>query len=214
MSFRQWAWQSHELREEWPWGVSWFPRCLGLILGPGQLPQLKQETDSDRSLCWAGRRTGFASLWKTVLDQCNPEKASFPHISFCVLTLHGHFCRSGYISSLLFTNIWIRSASGSNEQETNTGLKKFVVVQSLNHVWLFGTPWTAACLTSLSFTISLSLLKFMSIELVMLSNRLTPCCLLLLLLSIILSIRVFSNVVPESAMTEHAHMRLKKLRFV
>ena len=41
-----------------------------------------------------------------------------------------------------------------------------VVVQSLSHVWLFVTPWTAACQASLSFTISWSLLKLMSIELV------------------------------------------------
>ena len=40
------------------------------------------------------------------------------------------------------------------------------------HVWLFATPWTANCQTSLSFTISLSLLKLMSIELVMPSNHL------------------------------------------
>ena len=39
-----------------------------------------------------------------------------------------------------------------------------VVVQSLNHVWLFVTPWTAACQTPLSSTISQSLLKFMSTE--------------------------------------------------
>ena len=44
-----------------------------------------------------------------------------------------------------------------------------VVVQSLSRVWLFATPWTAACQASLSFTISWSLLRFMSIEAVMLS---------------------------------------------
>ena len=55
---------------------------------------------------------------------------------------------------------------------------------------LFATPWTAA---NLSFTISQSLLKFMSIELVMPSNHLIPCHLLLLLPSIFPSIRVFSN---------------------
>ena len=38
-----------------------------------------------------------------------------------------------------------------------------LVVQSLNHIWLFSTPWTAACQASLSFTISQSLLKFMSV---------------------------------------------------
>ena len=44
------------------------------------------------------------------------------------------------------------------------------VVQSLSCVQLFATPWTAACQASLSFTISRSLLKLMSIELVMPSN--------------------------------------------
>ena len=55
------------------------------------------------------------------------------------------------------------------------------------------TPWTAACQTSLSFTISQSLLKLMSIELVMPSNHLILCHPLLFLPSIFPSIRVFSN---------------------
>ena len=46
-------------------------------------------------------------------------------------------------------------------------------VQSLSHVWLFATPWTAALQASLSITNSRSLLKLMSIELVMLSNHLS-----------------------------------------
>ena len=50
-----------------------------------------------------------------------------------------------------------------------------VVIQLLSHVQLFATPWTAACQASLSFTISLSLLKHMSIEPVMLSNHLILC---------------------------------------
>ena len=69
----------------------------------------------------------------------------------------------------------------------------FVVVQSLSHVRLFVTPWTAALQASLSFTISWNLLKLMSIELVMPSNCLILCCPLLLLPSIFPSIRVFSN---------------------
>ena len=68
-----------------------------------------------------------------------------------------------------------------------------VVVQSLSHVWLFVTPWTAAYQASLSFTISQSLLKLMSIESVMPSNHLFLCHRLLLLPSIFPSIRVFSN---------------------
>ena len=67
------------------------------------------------------------------------------------------------------------------------------VVQSLSPFQLFATPWTVARQASLSFIISWSLLKFMSIELVMPSNHLIICCHLLLLPSIFPSIRVFSN---------------------
>ena len=68
-----------------------------------------------------------------------------------------------------------------------------VVVQFLSHVRLFVTPWTAASQTPLSFTISWRLLRFVSIELVMLSNHLILCCPLLFLPSIFPSIRVFSS---------------------
>ena len=61
------------------------------------------------------------------------------------------------------------------------------VVQSLTCVWLFVSPWTAACQT-----ISRSLLKLISTELVMLSNHLILCR-PLLLPSVFPSIRVFSN---------------------
>ena len=77
------------------------------------------------------------------------------------------------------------------------------IVQSLRHVQLFVTPWTAACQASLSFTISHSLLKLMSIDLVMASNHLILCHPLLLLPSVFPSIRVFSN---ESAL----HIRWPK----
>ena len=72
-----------------------------------------------------------------------------------------------------------------------------VVLQSLNHVHIFVSPWTTAHQASLSFTVSLSLLKLISIESVMPSNHLILCWPLLLLLSIFPSIRVFSN---ESAL--------------
>ena len=62
-----------------------------------------------------------------------------------------------------------------------------------SHVQLFVMPWTAACQASLSFIISGSLLKLMSIELVMPSNYLILCCPLLLLPSTFPSIRVFSS---------------------
>ena len=69
----------------------------------------------------------------------------------------------------------------------------FSSVQSLSHVQLFATLWTATYQASLSVTNSWSLLKLMSIKLVMPSNHLILCHLLLLLPSIFLSIRVFSN---------------------
>ena len=69
----------------------------------------------------------------------------------------------------------------------------FSSVQSLSHVQLFVTPWTAACQASLSITNFQSLLRLMSIELVMPSNHLILCHPLLLPPSILPSIRVLSN---------------------
>ena len=66
-------------------------------------------------------------------------------------------------------------------------------VQSLSHVRLFATPWTATHQAPLSITNSWSLLKLISIESVMPSNYHILCCPLLLLPSIFLSIRVFSS---------------------
>ena len=68
-----------------------------------------------------------------------------------------------------------------------------IVVQSLSYVRLFASPWTAAHQASLSITNSWSLLKLMSIELGIPHNHLVLCYPLLLLPSIFLSIRVFSN---------------------
>ena len=70
---------------------------------------------------------------------------------------------------------------------------QFSSVQSLSCVRLFATPWTAARQVFLSITNSQSLLKLMSIELVMPSNHLILCRPLLLPPSIFPSIRVFSN---------------------
>ena len=78
----------------------------------------------------------------------------------------------------------------SNEGRVLTDLGDFV--QFLGHVRLFLTPWTAASQAFLSFTISWSLLKLTSIELVMPSNHLIFCH-PLLLPSVLPSIRVFSN---------------------
>ena len=72
----------------------------------------------------------------------------------------------------------------------------FDSLQLLSRVWLFETPWTAACQASLFITKSRGFLKFRSFDSVMPSNHLSPsvlCPLLLLLLSIFPNIRVISN---------------------
>ena len=80
---------------------------------------------------------------------------------------------------------------------------QFISVQSLSHVRLFATSWTATCQASLSINNSQSLLKLMSFESVMPSNHLILCHPLLLPASIFPSIWVFSN---ESAL----HIRWSK----
>ena len=70
---------------------------------------------------------------------------------------------------------------------------QFSSVQSLSHVRLFVTLWTAACQAPLSISNSWSLPKLISIESVMPSSHLILCCPLLFLPSIFPSMRVFSN---------------------
>ena len=89
----------------------------------------------------------------------------------------------------------ILSSSLTTGSSIGSGCCCFCSVAS--HVQPFATPWTAAHQTSLTFTISWSLLKLMSIESVMPSNHLILCCPHRLLPSIFPSIRVFSN---ESAL--------------
>ena len=88
-------------------------------------------------------------------------------------------------------------AAKRSRGETEAGNRAVAVVQLLSHVQLFVAPWTAAHQASLSFTISPNLLNLMSIESVMSSSHLVPCCPLLLLPSVFPCIRVFSN---ESAL--------------
>ena len=94
---------------------------------------------------------------------------------------------------------WNGKKSNMTEQ---LGLQ-FSSVQLFSHLWLFATPWITSHQASLSITSSQSLPKLMSIESVMPSNHLILCRPLLLLPSIVPSIRVFSN---ESAL----HIRWPK----
>ena len=95
------------------------------------------------------------------------------------------------------SHLWIQMKPAeefpSQPTESWEWSSQFSSVQSLSHVWLFATPWTAARQASLSITNSQSSLKLMSIESVMPSSHLILCHPLLLLPPIPPSIRVFSN---------------------
>ena len=93
---------------------------------------------------------------------------------------------------------WRAAIHGVSESQTwlsdwSDLMNHVLSVQSLSHVQLFETPWTAKCQASLSVMNSQSLLKFMSIKLVTPSNHLILCCSLFPLPSIFPSIRVFSK---------------------
>ena len=98
---------------------------------------------------------------------------------------------------------WSYVSISQGTPRTVEASRSWGVVQLLSGVWLFATLWTTAGQASLSFTISQSLLKLMSIESVMPSNHLVLCRPLLLLPSILPNVRVFSN---ESAL----HIRWPK----
>ena len=96
--------------------------------------------------------------------------------------------------------LWGPCCSGGRWGEVEGGWRVWLRAHQhrpLSRVWLFATPWTAACQASLSFAISWSLLKSMSVESVLPSSHLILCHPLLLLPPIPPSIRVFSS---ESAL--------------
>ena len=107
--------------------------------------------------------------------------------SFPLFNLYSHF---------FFFTWWsygLLSSYSELEGSLKCCLNFFQSVQSLSCVQLFVTPWTATCQASLSFTISWSLLKLVSIGSVMPSKYLILCHPFLLLPSIFPSSRVFSN---------------------
>ena len=117
-----------------------------------------------------------------------PWTSSSAVIIFAYVSMRTNFSRE----DLEKNNLWLREYA-----YLKFYFFDIVVVQSLSHVQLFVTPWAAAHQASLSFPISQSLLKFMSIESVIPSNNLILCCPLLSLPSIFPINRVFSN---ESAL--------------
>ena len=115
--------------------------------------------------------TGLPCVSRVSLEALTPLQGLW-----CILNSHELLRGSSFIGQILRT-----SAHHS-----------VIVVQSPSLLRLFATPWTAERWASLFSTISCSLIKFMSIESMMLSNHLMLCP-LLLLPSVFLSIRVFSN---------------------
>ena len=112
----------------------------------------------------------------------------------CHVLLQGIFPTQGSNPCLLWIFHWqVGSLPLAPPRKTGEAPNLCSSVQSLSYVWLFLTPWTAACQASLSITNSQSLLKLISIELVMPSNHLLLCPPLLLPSSVFPSIRVFSN---------------------
>ena len=109
--------------------------------------------------------------------------------------------RTNRLLEILFQIVYVTLLYSNNIEKTLKVFLKyswftvsqFSSVHSFSYVQLFVTSWTAACQASLSITISWSLLKLTSIESVVPSNHLICCCPLLILPSIFLSIRVFSN---------------------
>ena len=106
------------------------------------------------------------------------------------------FVLSTYLPTL-YENVYSRTLNLISVRLKKTAYVHFSSVQSLSHVRLFATPWTATRQASLSITISRSSPKLMAIESVMPSNHLIFCHSLLLLPSTFPSIRVFLN---ESAL--------------
>ena len=129
------------------------------------------------------------------IQSSHPLSPLSPHV--INLSQHkGFFQWVGSSNPVAFSNElapWIQWPKLTLELQHQSFQLTVVVVQSLSHVWLFVTPWTAAFQDSLSFTISWSLHKFMSVESMMPSNHLVLCHLLLLLPSVFPSITVFSN---------------------
>ena len=110
-----------------------------------------------------------------------------------------NFSGSRWVHSPLFQGGLVSVTWSHLHQPSHPCFETSSSVQSLSHVCIFATPWTAAHQASLSITNSQSLFKLMSIESVMPSNHLILCYLLLLPPSIFPSIRVFSSEKPPES---------------
>ena len=158
--------------------ISWLFKFLSLFywVFPNMTPCRKKKSEF-----WETRKT-CCPLLDNIWIRCTLRMQGMSSVS----KLQKQLCFSRTACGQLFT-----------AHPLSTFSSPLLMFSLLSHIWLFATPWTAACLASLSFTISQSLLKLMFIELVMPSTHLILCFPLLLLPSVFSSIRVFSS---ESAL--------------
>ena len=146
-----------------PGSLSLFLCLPGCILSslPLLLHVSTQASFPQGSLLWHG----LMYLHHFVLTRNSPRclvwPCSFCLSSFCSAVAWVPLVPSQHLSQVMAPDLL-------NDSQSYTSNYFAVVFQSLSHVWLFVTPWTAECQASLSFTVSKSLLKFMSIESVML----------------------------------------------
>ena len=138
-----------------------------------------------------------SSFWMPTsysIEQMQPTSLSgdqhlcFPNSCYCEQCTN-EYCSCMFILLSIFLNINLRNGIWGSKYIS----VQFSSVQSLSHVQLFATPWTAAHQASPSITNCRSPPKPMSIESMMPSNHLILCRPLLLLLSIFPSIRVFTS---------------------
>ena len=172
--------------------------CLGFaILTVAKLTKAIRTLDLQ---VW-GNNPGRASLWQKGTEHWKrnfPKKKSIKYlgyrsketVKFPKQSTQAEQDKPGLLTQFIFK---ITPKGTGLVLETREGM--VVVVQSLGHAWLFATPLTIEHQAPLSSAICQSLLKFISIESVMLSNQLILCRPLLLLPSILpsISIRIFSN---------------------
>ena len=152
---------------------------------------------------------GFGFSWGPLSLACRMLPSHCPHVGFLFLCVSRfpHLMRTPqsdrsrtHPNGLILTSfaslkalLPITVTFGGPGCQGIFNFYQFLAAHLLSHVYLFATPWTVAHQAPLFSTISWNLLKFMSIESVMLSNHLMLCHLLILLPSIFPSMRVFSN---------------------
>ena len=188
------------------------PRASSAVLGPAlvSIPGVAvclwlpvDHLTFERSHLWRQRDLlPFLCTWSSQVSAvshstCVKNKATENQDwSFLCAALKSSFS-AGWGDSQSLGKLWPQfpffvTANMPRQCDLIKGWTQIVAVQSLNHIRLFATPWTASRQASLSSTISRSLLKLTSIKSVI-SNHLILCCPLLLLPSIFPSIRVFST---------------------